>query len=363
MASNSGVGKSILVTGASGFIGAEVLNSLLSRGYNVKATVRNDSSADKIKKSHSKYVDQLSFSIVKDVQTPGGHDEAVKGVDGVSHESKHLVNSTNKYQVFHLASPFVLQVKNNATDLLDPAINGTTELLKSIQKNNPNVKRVILTSSFASIIDMTKGKRPGYTYTEEDWNPCSYEQAADQNTPGVVSYCASKALAEKAAWDYIKDNKPNFTMTSINPPMVYGPSSALFTGFEHLNTSSADIYRLFNGSLQEVPETGFYGWVDVRDLAEAEVIAYESEKAAGQRYLTASSGFTYQQIADIIREEFPEKRDLTPVGHANEPFPDVYHPANEKTRKELGLEFRDLRTSIVDMVQQVIAYEKAAGKA
>lgn len=95
---NSGAGKTVLVTGASGFVGAEVLNSLLSRGYNVKATVRNDSSADKIKKSHSKYVDQLSFAIVKDVQTPGGHDEAVKGVDGVSDESKHLVNSANKYR-------------------------------------------------------------------------------------------------------------------------------------------------------------------------------------------------------------------------------------------------------------------------
>ncbi|CAG8977031.1 hypothetical protein HYALB_00008889 [Hymenoscyphus albidus] len=344
---NSGAGKTVLVTGASGYVGAELLNSLLSRGYNVKAAVRKDSSADKIKNSHSKYASQLSFAIVKDLQTPGGHDEAVKGVEGV----------------FHLASPFVLEVKDNATDLLDPAINGTVELLKSIHKNNPNVKRVVLTSSFASILDMSKGNRPGYVYTETDWNPCTYEEAADNNTPGAVSYCASKALAEKAAWDYIRDNTPTFSMTAMCPPMVYGPSSTLFPGFAHLNTSSADIYRLFNGSSQEVPETTFYGWVDVRDLAEAEVRAYESDMAAGQRYLTASSGFTYQQIVDIIREEFPEKKKSTPVGRANEPFPVVYHPSNEKVKRELGLEFRNLRTTIVDMVNQMIGYEKEAGKA
>jgi uncharacterized protein YbjT (DUF2867 family) len=81
---NSGVGKTVLVTGGSGYVAAEVLNSFLIRGYKVKTTVRNEASAEKIKKSHAKYLDQLSFVIVKDLQLPGGHDEAVKGVDGVS---------------------------------------------------------------------------------------------------------------------------------------------------------------------------------------------------------------------------------------------------------------------------------------
>jgi len=79
----SGKGKTVLITGGSGFVAAHVLNAFLSRGYNVRTTVRNDSSAEKVKKSHSKYLDQLSFAIVKDVALPGGHDEAVKGVDGV----------------------------------------------------------------------------------------------------------------------------------------------------------------------------------------------------------------------------------------------------------------------------------------
>ena len=81
---SSGKGKTVLVTGGSGFVAAHILNSFLSRGYNVKTTVRSDSSAEKIKKSHAKYLSQISFAIVPDVATPGGHDEAVKGVDGVS---------------------------------------------------------------------------------------------------------------------------------------------------------------------------------------------------------------------------------------------------------------------------------------
>ncbi|EHK96765.1 putative uncharacterized oxidoreductase [Glarea lozoyensis 74030] len=289
---NSGVGKTVLVTGGSGYVAAEVLNSFLIRGYNVKTTVRNEASAEKIKKSHAKYLDQLSFAIVKDLQLPGGHDEAVKGVDGV----------------IHTASPFVLQVEDNARDLLEPAVNGTLEVLKSVQKNNPAVKRVVITSSFAAIIDIFQGPRPGYTYTEKDWNPTTYDVAANPSTPGGVSYY---------------------------------------------------IYRLINGTSSSVPETSFFGFVDVRDLAEAHVRAYESEDAAGQRYITCSGGYTYQQICDVIRAEFPGKRDVVPEGNVGEKYPDVYVVDNGKIRRELGMEFRSLKTCVVDMVEQFIEYEKA----
>jgi nucleoside-diphosphate-sugar epimerase len=81
---SSGQGKTVLITGGSGFVAAHVLNAFLSRGYNVRTTVRSQETAEKVKKTHSKYLSKLSFAIVKDVALPGGHDEAVKGVDGVS---------------------------------------------------------------------------------------------------------------------------------------------------------------------------------------------------------------------------------------------------------------------------------------
>lgn len=65
-----------------------------------------------------------------------------------------------------------MQASNDVTkDLLTPAIKGTTEILKSAQKYGPSVKRVVVTSSFASVVDLSQGNRPGYAYSEKDWNP------------------------------------------------------------------------------------------------------------------------------------------------------------------------------------------------
>lgn len=59
------------------------------------------------------------------------------------------------------------------SELLDPIIGSTKSLLSAIQRFSPSVTRVVYTSSFAAIVDVGKGKRPGYIYTENDWNPVS----------------------------------------------------------------------------------------------------------------------------------------------------------------------------------------------
>lgn len=271
-------------------------------------------------------------------------------------------SNANTCKVIHTASPFVLEVKNNKEDLLDPAVNGTTEVLKSIRKNNPAVQRVVITSSFASIIDMDKGVRSGYTYTEKDWNPVTYETAARQDTPGAVAYCASKTFAERAAYEFVEKNKPNFSVSSICPPMVYGPNANTIKSLDQLNTSSAEIYGLMNGSQKTVPDTSFFAFADVRDVGEAHARAFESPEAAGQRYFCTGGGYTFQQICDIIRRDFPEKRDLVPEGKPNAPYPDVYKVDNSKAKKELGMTFRDLETVIHDQVAEFIRIEKQGGK-
>lgn len=76
-------GETILITGGSGFLAAHVLTSFLDHGYKVRATVRSDATADRVRKTQGKHLDSLSFAIVPDVAAPGAFDEAVKGVDGV----------------------------------------------------------------------------------------------------------------------------------------------------------------------------------------------------------------------------------------------------------------------------------------
>lgn len=75
--------QTLLVTGASGYIAAHVIHQLLEAGYKVRGTVRSESSAQKVRETHSRYADALSFSYVKDIAAPGAFDEAVVGVDGV----------------------------------------------------------------------------------------------------------------------------------------------------------------------------------------------------------------------------------------------------------------------------------------
>jgi nucleoside-diphosphate-sugar epimerase len=82
------------------------------------------------------------------------------------------------------------------------------------------VKRVVITSSFAAIINPSKGNWPGHEYSEEDFNPMTQQDALESPTAG---YRASKTFAEKAAWDFVEKEKPNFTISTINPPLVFGP--------------------------------------------------------------------------------------------------------------------------------------------
>jgi nucleoside-diphosphate-sugar epimerase len=82
--------------------------------------------------------------------------------------------------------------------------------LKAIKKSAPTVKRVVITSSFAAIIDSKAG--PGYQYSEKDWNPITEEEALQNASNG---YRASKTFAEKAAWDFVEKEKPNFTIATV----------------------------------------------------------------------------------------------------------------------------------------------------
>lgn len=114
---------------------------------------------------------------------------------------------------------------NNIQDLLDPAVIGTTGILKSIKKSAPSVKNVVITSSFAAMVNGEKGFWPGHVYSEEDFNPITREQAEEN---AMLGYRGSKTFAERAAWDFVEKEKPNFVISTINPPMVFGPIVRLF---------------------------------------------------------------------------------------------------------------------------------------
>ena len=334
----------VLLTGGSGFIAAHVLDHLLEHGHSVVTTVRSKSKADKIR-SHHANVDEkrLSFAIVEDIAKEGAFNDAV-------------VSDPPFEAVIHTASPFHFNTKDVQKDLLDPAIIGTTDILRSIKKNAHTVKRVVVTSSFASIVDGSKGTWPEHTYSEADWNPMTLEDARSSPQAG---YRASKTFAEKAAWDFMEKEKPSFTLSTLCPPIVFGPVSPWLDSLDSVNTSNERTRDLMRGNMKnKLAPTGTYVWVDVRDLALMHVRCIELDGAADQRYFVTAGIFENAQIVQIMRQNFPEYKDGLPQGpdalkDGELPEGGIYKVDNSKTSAILGKPWTTLEQSIVDTVKSL----------
>lgn len=198
--------------------------------------------------------------------------------------------------------------------MLIPAIEGTKNLLASVAAHAPQAKRVVITSSFAAMVDFSKGLWPGHTYNEADWNETTYDYA--KTADAIVCYCTSKALAENAAWKFMSEQKPHFDLTVLNPPMVFGPAAHVVS-LSAMNTSAWDIHRFLSGELEDVPDTGFWGFVDVRDLATAHVRALEVLEAGNERFFIVSGRYSYQKTADVLRASSliaEADKKLVPIG-------------------------------------------------
>ena len=145
-------------------------------------------------------------------------------------------------------------------------MEGMTRVLEAIKAVAPSVKRVIVTSSFAAIADLTRMNEIGEkVHTGEDWNPVTWDEALDENNRGVA-YQASKKFAEEAAWKFVKEEKVEFDLVTICPPMVYGPVQHGLKSLKDLNESNGRIYNLFMKSSEDanLPPNALYLYTDPR---------------------------------------------------------------------------------------------------
>lgn len=340
----------VLITGITGFLAAHCLDAVLDdpAGYRVRGTLRSKGKAEELLARFSS--EQRSRIELVEVKDTASSDltQAIKDVD----------------YILHTASPYQPSVEDVERDLLKPALDGTLNVLRYAHKE-PSVKFVAITSSFAAIRNANKGGhlRPGFTYTEDDWNPSTVEEAKQQG--GLFAYAVSKALAEKGAWDFVREQKPHYKIAAFNPPMIYGPTlQPSGKSKSSLNTSSKGIYALISG-LDAMPEDKLPLFCHGRDVADAHVraIAKLNEGAADRRWLLCGGTFTWGMAVKHIAKTHPELKDRLPKGWESAKEKDLGQFAKLDSRpaqQVLGIKFRDWKVTLDESIDSLLELEKGS---
>ena len=263
--------KKVLVTGATGFIGLHCVHQLLEKGHAVRGTLRSQSRAQEVRDGLSSTgVGISNLELVEaDLLKDDGWEDAVAGMD----------------YVLHVASPFIIGMPKHENDLIRPAVEGTERVLSAAIAKK--VKKVVLTSSCAAIVDTFDGKQ---NFTEDDWSNADH--------PKIAAYNKSKTLAERRAWEMVEaqSGTKQTKLVVINPAGVVGPTLT-----DDLGTSNVFIKKIICG---EVPGAVrmHLGFVDVRDVASAHIAAMTSAKANGQRFIISEREFWFSDICQSLRE-------------------------------------------------------------
>jgi dihydroflavonol-4-reductase len=250
-----------LITGVNGHLGNNLLRNLLSKGINVRGTVRNLDDKSSFK--------DLDFTpIYADLHDKESLIKALQGVDIL-------------YQV---AAVFKLWTKNSERDIYEANMLATKNIMKAAAETN--VKKVVYVSSIAAMGRKTLPMNPD-VFNDEKENV----------------YYRSKIDSEKLAWKIAKEH--NLDMVSVCPSAMIG---------EHCTrlTPSHNMLRMVLKKEVFADSQFYINWVDVKDVAEGCYLAATNGKN-GQRYgLGTSKAVGLTEIIHLAQELFPEQKIKTP---------------------------------------------------
>ncbi|XP_046853004.1 phenylacetaldehyde reductase-like [Xenia sp. Carnegie-2017] len=335
--------KLVLVSGASGFVASHIIYQLLqSNEYRVRGTVRDVNNEEKTKPlktlcPETKYPLEL---VQADLLNADSWLSAVKDCD----------------YVIHVASPFPNATPKTEDEIIKPAVEGTTNVLEACVKSS-TVKRVVLTSSCVAIYPGHKDS-DDRILTEEDWaivDECS-------------AYEKSKALAEKSAWDFVKNlsDEQKFELVAINPGYVLGPV------FHGSKCTSMEVHKML--LQREFPMLARLQMpmCDVRDVAAAHITSLTLPNAAGNRFIINTKSLWVGEVAEILKKEFFSQGYNVPTRYAPNfaiRFAGLFDKtlkmiapllgkpiklSNEKMIKELGITPIEIEKTIIDMAYSLI---------
>ncbi len=340
--------KPVLVTGATGFVAGWLVKKFLEEGITVHAAVRNPDKKEKVQHL-DEIASKTSGSITyfkSDLLEPGSYAEAMEGCE----------------LVFHTASPFTNDFKDAQKELIDPAVNGTKNVLEQANKTD-SVKRVVVTSSCAAIYGDAAdcAQYPNNEITEEYWNTSS--------TITHNPYSLSKTLAEKEAWK-IAGEQSRWDLVTINPSFVLGP----FLNPKYTTSESFNIMKqMGDGTFKSgCPKMGV-GVVDVRDLAVAHYQAGFVPEAEGRHIAHGHNSDFFsmsQTLAPKFGADYPIPKKIAPKWlimlfgpmlnkaltrkFIRQNINHEFKANNTKSREKLGVNYRPLKETMEDTFQALV---------
>lgn len=342
----------VLVTGASGYIALHCVQQLLEAGYEVRGTVRSLCDSEKVGPLRDlKYSSDRLELVEADLECAEHWPDAIQGCT----------------YILHVASPWPI-VADEST--VTTARDGTLNVLKGAASTG-TVKKVVVTSSCAAINDGHKNK--SRVFDETCW--------ADLNSKRIEHYGKSKAVAERAAWDFWESlpKHSRFELTVLNPTLVTGP---VLSQRDH--GSAMIIRRMMDyRTFLAIPKVSL-GVVDVRDVARAHVKALKAPETNGERILiTAVPSVWFAQMAEWLHKEFKKqgymvsrlqvpnwlvklyaKTNVDPhVAALKHRFGSELRFDNTKSKRLLGMQYIPPQKSIIDMVYSMIDFGMIKPKA
>jgi nucleoside-diphosphate-sugar epimerase len=336
------MGETVLVTGGSGFVASHLVLQLLERGYQVRTTVRSLASPAKVaplRDMAERYPGRLTLAEA-DLLKPGSFDDPADGCQ----------------VVFHVASPFRMpeKIRDGRTEMLKPALEGTQNVLASVDQAD-SVRRVVLTSTvgaifgdYADVLAMD-GQRLSERYVNTT--------STLENNP----YHYAKTQAEQEAWR-LAEAQDRWQLVTINPGLVLGPS--LTPASESGSLFLLD--ELLKGYFCYGAANFSFTIADVRDVALAHIEAAERPAATGRYIVARPEMLSFLEISRIIRP-WHRRGYLLPRGRVPDPIVRLigarfglsqdyirkhlgirFTVDNQRSVRELGLRYRPAEQTLID---------------